>query len=90
MWVLLSEMYPTKVRGIAMSIAGFALWVGTYLVSQAYSVVIGYDNSGRDILVVCSHVCALYADYVALYTRNGGEISRRDRKVLVVEEIVKI
>jgi MFS transporter, SP family, arabinose:H+ symporter len=33
-WVLLSEMYPTKVRGLAMSIAGFSLWVGTYLIGQ--------------------------------------------------------
>jgi len=27
-------MYPTRVRGMAMSIAGFALWIGTYLVGQ--------------------------------------------------------
>lgn len=33
-FVLLSEMYPNKVRGIAMSIAGLALWVGTYLIGQ--------------------------------------------------------
>lgn len=33
-WVLLSEMYPTKVRGLAMSIAGFSLWIGTYLIGQ--------------------------------------------------------
>lgn len=33
-WVLLSEMYPTKVRGLAMSAAGFALWFGTYLIGQ--------------------------------------------------------
>ena len=33
-FVLLSEMYPTKVRGLAMSIAGFALWIGTYLIRQ--------------------------------------------------------
>lgn len=33
-WVLLSEMYPTAVRGIAMSIAGFSLWIGTYLIGQ--------------------------------------------------------
>ncbi len=33
-FVLLSEMYPTRVRGLAMSIAGFSLWVGTYLVGQ--------------------------------------------------------
>lgn len=33
-FVLLSEMYPTKVRGLAMSIAGLSLWVGTYLIGQ--------------------------------------------------------
>ena len=33
-FVLLSEMYPNNVRGLAMSIAGLALWVGTYLVGQ--------------------------------------------------------
>lgn len=33
-FVLLSEMYPNKVRGIAMSIAGLALWTGTYLIGQ--------------------------------------------------------
>jgi len=33
-FVLLSEMFPIKVRGLAMSIAGFSLWVGTYLIGQ--------------------------------------------------------
>lgn len=33
-WVLLSEMYPARVRGAAMSIAGFSLWIGTYLIGQ--------------------------------------------------------
>lgn len=33
-WVLLSEMYPIKVRGLAMSIAGLSLWIGTYLIGQ--------------------------------------------------------
>lgn len=33
-FVFLSEMFPNKVRGIAMSIAGFSLWIGTYLIGQ--------------------------------------------------------
>jgi len=33
-FVLLSEMYPNKIRGLAMSIAGFSLWLGTYLIGQ--------------------------------------------------------
>jgi sugar porter (SP) family MFS transporter len=33
-FVLLSEMYPAKVRGAAMSIAGFSLWTGAFLIGQ--------------------------------------------------------
>jgi len=33
-WVLLSEIYPTNVRGRAMSIATLSLWVGTALIGQ--------------------------------------------------------
>lgn len=33
-FVLLSEMYPNKVRGVAMSIAGLSLWIGTFLIGQ--------------------------------------------------------
>ena len=33
-FVFLSEMYPTKIRGLAMSVAGLSLWVGTYLIGQ--------------------------------------------------------
>jgi MFS family permease len=27
-------MYPVNIRGLAMSIAGFSLWIGTYLIGQ--------------------------------------------------------
>jgi len=33
-WVILSEIYPTKIRGRAMSVATFALWIGTALIGQ--------------------------------------------------------
>ncbi len=33
-WTLLSEIYPTTVRGTAMSVATFALWTGTFIIGQ--------------------------------------------------------
>lgn len=45
-FVLLSEMYPNSVRGRAMSIAGFALWVGTYLIGQLTPVLLGWSQAG--------------------------------------------
>ena len=34
LWALLSEIYPLKIRGVAMSIATMAVWVGTTFVGQ--------------------------------------------------------
>ena len=45
-FVLLSEMYPNSVRGRAMSIAGFALWIGTYLIGQLTPVLLGWSQAG--------------------------------------------
>jgi sugar porter (SP) family MFS transporter len=33
-WVLLSEIFPAKIRGQAMALATFTLWIGTALVGQ--------------------------------------------------------
>jgi sugar porter (SP) family MFS transporter len=33
-FVFLSEMYPTRIRGLAMSIAGLSLWIGTFMIGQ--------------------------------------------------------
>lgn len=55
-FVILSEMYPTKVRGMAMSVAGLSLWVGTYLVGQLTPVLLeGLRPTGTFLLfaVMC-------------------------------------
>ena len=54
-FVLLSEMYPNSVRGRAMSIAGFALWIGTYLIGQLTPVLLGWSEAGTFFLfaVMC-------------------------------------
>ena len=35
-WTMLSEFYPTYIRGRAMSIATLTLWVGTFLMGQTF------------------------------------------------------
>ena len=55
-WVILSEMYPIKVRGLAMSVAGFALWIGTFLIGQLTPVLLsGITPTGTFLLfaVMC-------------------------------------
>jgi len=39
-WVIISEIFPTKTRGIAMSFATFTLWIGVVLVTQLTPVLL--------------------------------------------------
>ncbi len=38
-WVILSEIFPTRIRGRAMAIATVCLWMANYLVSQTFPMM---------------------------------------------------
>ncbi len=38
-WVIISEIFPTKVRGTAMSIATTAIWLSAYLANQFFPIM---------------------------------------------------
>jgi len=38
-WVILSEIFPTRIRGRAMAIAAVCLWLANYLVTQTFTVM---------------------------------------------------
>jgi SP family xylose:H+ symportor-like MFS transporter len=38
-WVILSEIFPTRIRGRAMAIAAFCLWVANLIVSQTFPMM---------------------------------------------------
>ena len=39
-WVLVSEIYPTRTRGRAMSLATAAVWAACFLVSQTFPILL--------------------------------------------------
>ena len=53
-WVIISEIYPTKVRGRAMSIATTALWVVGYLGNQSFPLMQKYLGSDGTFWVFSS------------------------------------
>ena len=38
-WVILSEIYPTAIRGRALGIATFCLWIADYIVTQTFPIM---------------------------------------------------
>lgn len=38
-WVVLSEIFPNKIRGIAMSIATFSLWIASFILTFTFPIL---------------------------------------------------
>lgn len=74
-WVLLSEMYPTRVRGRAMSVATLSLWVGTALVGQTVPWLLETLRPGGTFwlfAVLCSP--AIYLGWKVLPETKGKSL----------------
>ena len=39
-WVVLSEIFPNKIRGAAMSVATFSLWVACYILTLTFPILV--------------------------------------------------
>ncbi|MBP1679373.1 MAG: sugar:proton symporter [Bacteroidetes bacterium] len=55
-WTLLSEIYPTHIRGRAMSIATLSLWCGTFVVGQAFPWLLE-TLGGAGVFVLFALMC---------------------------------
>lgn len=47
-WVVLSEMFPNRIRSLAMSVAVAVQWGANYVVSQLFPVVTGSDLNNNE------------------------------------------
>lgn len=59
MWVVLGEIFPTKIRGIAMSVAMTAFWIANYLVSQFLPIIA--DSMGMEMVFFIFCILAVIA-----------------------------
>jgi MFS family permease len=46
-WVLLSEIFPNRIRGAAMSISVLALWVGNFTLTFSFPAIEGNFGASR-------------------------------------------
>jgi MFS transporter, SP family, arabinose:H+ symporter len=44
-WVVLSEIFPNKIRGVAMSVATFALWVACYILTLTFPIFVEWFSA---------------------------------------------
>jgi sugar porter (SP) family MFS transporter len=62
-WVIMSEVFPTRLRGKAMALAGFILWVSFYLGVQIFPVLRDYFtkhfHNMAGVFYIYAGVCVL-------------------------------
>ena len=46
MWVLLGEMFPNRIRGAALSLAGLSQWGTNFLVTMTFPILLGTIGLG--------------------------------------------
>jgi len=63
-WVVISEIFPTKIRGRAISVATVCLWVACYLVSQFFPYML--ETLKGTTFWVYAAVCAAAFVFIAL------------------------
>jgi len=78
-WVILSEIFPTKIRGRALAIATLCLWVANYIVSQTFPMMdenpalVKTFNHGFPFFVYAAFCVVLVAVMVKLVPETKGK-----------------
>jgi sugar porter (SP) family MFS transporter len=86
-WVILSEIYPTRIRGRTMSIATFAVWVGTATLGQM--IPISLENLGPAItfwIFALFCIPTLYIGIRLLPETKGKTLEEIERYWLKIEK----
>ncbi len=64
-WVVVSEIFPTRVRGAAMSLSVVFLWGGNYLVSQFFPAML--DALKGSVFYVFATMCLICFVFIAMF-----------------------
>jgi SP family arabinose:H+ symporter-like MFS transporter len=58
-WVLISEIFPTRIRGLAISVATCMLWVACFALAYGFPVLIEKFDAPQTFYLF-SGICLLY------------------------------
>ena len=81
-WVILSEIFPNRVRGVAMSLATAAMFSASYMTVNLFPMVIDYFKrhygSPGPTFLIFSGICALCSAFVWRFLPETKDRSLED------------
>lgn len=82
-WVVLSEIFPNKIRGVAMSAATFSLWVASYILTLTFPIFVEWFNTANTFwiyAVIC--VIGFVVIYKTLPETKGISLEKLEKKLV--------
>jgi len=82
-WVILSEIFPNKIRGAAMSVATLSLWVACYILTLTFPVFVEWFNTSNTFwiyAVIC--VIGFVVIYKILPETKGISLEKLERQLV--------
>jgi len=77
MWLLISEIYPTKIRGKAMSIATLSVWGANWLVAGTFLSLLDHAGPAKTFwLYACLCVAAFVFCYAFVPETKGRSLEQ--------------
>jgi MFS family permease len=73
-WVVLSEIFPNKIRGAAMSVSTFALWVACYLLTLTFPVFVEWFSAAKTFWIYAA-ICIVGFAVILKYLPETKGIS---------------
>jgi MFS transporter, SP family, arabinose:H+ symporter len=82
-WVVLSEIFPNKIRGIAMSIATFALWTACYLLTLTFPVFVEWFSAASTFWIYAA-ICIIgfFIIFKYLPETKGISLEQLERQLI--------
>ncbi len=84
-WVVLSEIFPNKIRGAAMSVATFSLWVACYLLTLTFPIFVEWFSAANTFWIY-SVICLIGFIVILKYLPETKGISLEKLEKELVKE----
>lgn len=83
-WVILSEIYPNRIRGAAMSLSAVALWIGNFSLTFTFPSIkesLGWSMNFWLYAVIC--IAGFFIIYFRLPETKGKSLEQIERELQV-------
>jgi len=84
-WVYLSEIFPNRIRGLALSVATVSLWLADFIITYTFPIMT--KNLGTAATLCCyAGLCALAFGYILLKVKETKGRSLEEIEKLFIHE----